>query len=112
MQAKLLIIGIILLSFGLGNFLFVYGYYAYFGDTDMILLFPFAGTKSGNVPEPIMSLTRCDDCAMLDGVVSRLGEGHQDNSVVENFTYSYWELSWSLSLYAGITSLVVWRIRK
>ena len=111
MKDKLLKIGIILFVFGLGNFLFTYGYFAYFGDTSMILLFPFAGTKSGNVPDPIMSLIRCDDCIILDGIISRLGEKHQDHSVIENFTYSYWELIWSLSFYIGIISLTVWKIR-
>ncbi len=112
MKNKLLKIGIILFVFGLGNFLFTYGYYAYFGDTSMILLFPFAGIKSGNIPEPIMSLTRCDECAILDGIISRLGESATYDGFNEGYPFSLWELSWSLSLYAGIISLVVWRIRK
>lgn len=112
MKSRLLIIGIILFVFGLGNFLFTYGYYAYFGVTDMVLLFPFAGTKSGNIPDPIMSLTRCDDCSLLNDIISRLGGSGVIAGFNEGYPFSLWELSWSLSLYAGITFLVVWRKRK
>jgi len=112
MKSRLLKIGIILFVFGLGNFLFTYGYYAYVGGTAMILLFPFAGTKSGNVPEPIMSLTRCDDCALLESIIFRLGESGTYDGFNEGYPFSLWELSWSLSLYVGIISLIVWRIRK
>ena len=110
MKSRLLIIGIILLGFGLFNLLWIF----FVHGVDTFLLFPLAFEKSGMASIPFIEQPNCvnSNCDVLENIYNRISEGHQYHSVMENFTFSYWELIWSFSLYFGISSIVIWRIRK
>ena len=109
MKNKLLVIGVILFVFGLFNLLWVFSIHG----LDTFLLFPFAFEKSGMATIPFTSIPQCSvDCNLIENIYNRLSAGNQNHSVIENFTFSYGELIWSFSLYFGISSIVIWRIRK
>lgn len=117
-------LGIILLSFGLFEFLFITVFFAYQGipawvDSGFLLppteqggypvpvfvLFPFALEFSGTVmPEFIMAIGDCNSCYPLNDIISRLGMTSQYIPGMSQF--NLWDFLWSVSLYSGIIILV------
>ena len=106
MKNKLLIFGLIFLSFGLGNFLLIFVYYSWCCDNNLVLLVPFGGNWSGNVPDPIWQFLLSNE--ILENIGQRLGSGGTYYGFNNGWPFSIWEMSWSISLYLSMILLPVW----
>lgn len=106
MKTRLLKFGLFFLSFGLGNFLLIFFYYWYYYGSPFVLLVPFGGSWSGNIPDPIWQALLSNE--MLENIVQRLGSGGTIVGFNDGWPFSIWEMSWSLSLYLSMILLPIW----
>lgn len=109
MKDNLLILILVLFAFGLGNFLFTFIYFSLCCDSNPVLLVPFAGKWSGNVPQPVWQLFLSND--ILEGIGQRLGTSSTWTGFNDGWPFSIWEMSWSISLYLSMVMLPVWYIK-
>ena len=106
---RLLKLGLILLGFGLGNFLLIFLYYSLFYNVNLVLLVPFGGTWSGNIPDHIWQFFLSNE--ILENIGQRLGAGTIYNDLNIGWPFSIWEMSWSISLYLSMILLPIWYFR-
>ena len=112
MKTSLLKFGLFFLSFGLGNFLLIFLYYWWYYGSPLVLLVPFGGTWSGNVPDPIWQFLLSNET--LENIGQRLGSGRTIVGFNDGWSFSIWEMSWSVSLYLSMILLPIWyfKLRK
>ncbi|MCE9651654.1 MAG: hypothetical protein K8Q89_01130 [Nitrosarchaeum sp.] len=103
---NLLKLGLILLGFGLGNFLLVFVYFSLCCNINLVLLVPFDGNESGNIPDPIWQFLRSNE--ILENIGQRLGSGGTVVGFNDGWPFSIWEITWSVSLYLSMMLLPIW----
>lgn len=109
MKNKLLKFGLIFLFFGLGNFLLIFLYYWWYNGSPVVLLVPFGGNWSGNVPDPIWQFFLNNE--ILENIGQRLGSSVTHAGLNDGWPFSIWEMSWSISLYLSMILLPLWYFR-
>ena len=106
MKTRILKFGLFFLFFGFGNFLLIFFYYLLYYGVPLVLLVPFGGSLSGNVPEPMWSVLLSNE--ILENIGQRLGSSITIMDFNNDWPFSIWEMSWSISLYLGTVLLSIW----
>jgi len=106
MKTKLLKFGLFFLFFGLGNFLLIFLYWWWYYGSPLVLLVPFGGYSSGNIPDPIWQVLLSNE--ILENIGQRLGRSGTYNDLNVGWPFSIWEMSWSISLYLSMILLPLW----
>lgn len=106
MKTRILIIGLSFLSFGLGNFLLIFFYYWLYYEVPLVLLVPFGGNLSGNIPEPLSQVLFSNE--ILEDMGQRMGTSITIMDFNNKWPFSIWEMSWSVSFYLGMVLLPMW----
>ena len=106
MKTRLLKFGLFFLLFGLGNFLLIFFYYWLYYGMPLVLLVPFGGNFSGNIPDPIWQFFLSNE--ILENIGQRLGSGITIMDFNNGWPFSIWEMSWSISLYLSLILLPLW----
>ena len=106
LKTRILIVGLSFLSFGLGNFLLIFFYYWWHYDVPLVLLVPFGGNFSGNMPEPLSQVLFSNE--ILEDMGQRIGTSITIMDFNNEWPFSIWEMSWSVSFYLGMVLLPMW----